>query len=81
MNKIDPSQPVHPLRRTKCYPVPPVCTVLWTEEDWDRTAFYVSEQEVIETAWGPADAVGRGFDGVLLYTIRSLAHLRNTPQP
>jgi hypothetical protein len=68
VNDIDPSQPVYPLRRTKCYPVPPVCTALWTADDWERTAYYVTEKDVLEYPnMGRWVAIGRDRDGNLLY--------------
>lgn len=69
MNDIDPTQPVYPLRRTKCYPVPPVCTAFWTPEDWERTAYYVTEQDVLDTPnMGRWIAIGRDADGTLVYS-------------
>lgn len=68
VNEIDPTQPVYPLRRTKCYPVPPVCHAAWTAEDWERTAYYVTEKDVLEYPnMGRWVAVGRDHDGNLLY--------------
>lgn len=68
MNQVDPTQPIHPLRSTKCYPVPPVCHAFWTEEDWERTAFFVTEPEVLESEiMGRWIACGRTQSGQLLY--------------
>ena len=76
--EVDPAQEVYPLRVTECYRVPGVCTAFWGPEEWEAQRYTVTEPAVIETAWGPADAVGRNGAGVLLYTIRSLLP---TPQP
>lgn len=72
-----PTQPIYPLRTSKHYPVPPVCTAAWTEEDWERTAVHVTESETIETVvadpWNGTEirrlhrAVGRNAAGELLY--------------
>lgn len=68
MTEIDPMQPVHPLRTTKLYPVPPVCHALWTEEDWERTAVIVTEQEVLDVPlMGRWRACARDTQGNLLY--------------
>lgn len=31
-------------RYVKKYPVPPVCSAYWTEEDWERTAVVVDTE-------------------------------------
>ena len=67
-SKIDPSQPVHPLRVTECFHVPDVCTVEWSTKDWDSQKFTVTEPEFLSTPWGTAHAVGRNHAGVLLYS-------------
>lgn len=68
MNEIDPTQPVHPLRTTKCYPVPPVCHAFWTEADWEKTAVLITEPEVLDLPFmGRWIACGRDKDGKLLY--------------
>ena len=68
MNEIDPAQPLYPLRVTKCYPVPPVCHAFWTEEDWEKTAFYVTEpSEMTGSFMGRWVAVGRNKKGEILY--------------
>ena len=69
MSLVDPSQPLYPLRVTKCYPVPPVCTGYWTEDDWEKTAFTVTEPEVIDDSFmGRWVAVGRNKEGEILYS-------------
>lgn len=66
--KIDPSIPLYPLRSTKVYPVPPVCSAAWTAEDWERTASVVTEPESIEALGKTWRAVGRNSDGAILYS-------------
>ena len=72
MNEIDPSQPVYPLRVTKCYPVPPVCTVHWTPEDWERTAYYVTEPATLDVFGETWHACGRTAGGTLLYSLTGI---------
>ena len=72
MNEIDPTQPVHPLRVTKMYPVPPVCHAFWTEADWEKTAVNVTEPEFLDDPMmGRWKACGRTKDDTLLYSKES----------
>lgn len=65
---IDPTVPLYPLRSTVVYPVPPVCTAYWTEEDWSKIARTVTEPEIIEALGKTWRAVGRNSAGVILYS-------------
>ena len=59
------------LRTTKYYPVPPVCSGFWTEEDWNRTAFYVTEPEFFELFGHTWKAASRNEREELLYQLQS----------
>ncbi len=58
------------LRSTTVYPVPPVCSVFWTPDDWQRTSSRVTEPLTLVSlgylwgATGERDAHGR-----LLYRV------------
>lgn len=58
------------LRTTKCYPVPPVCTVYWTDDDWERTAFYITEPEFVQWFDHTWKAVDRDERGHVLYQLQ-----------
>ncbi len=65
---IDPSKPIHPLRRS--FPVPGCFTDQWTPDDWSRwaAAHGVDEPLVMKTRHlGTWAAVGRNAAGELLY--------------
>jgi len=61
--------PIEPLRWR--YPVPPVCTAQWTEDDWQRWAEAEGSREplTIKTAFGVRRAVGRNAKGDLVYRL------------
>lgn len=61
--------PVGELRSWTVYPVPPVCTVYWTEADWAKVARVVTEPRTIEALGFTWIAVGRNAAGALLYAI------------
>jgi hypothetical protein len=62
--------PLFPLLVETVFPVPPVCTALWTEEDWNETARTITEPLEIATGWGIARAIGRDESGAIVYSLR-----------
>jgi hypothetical protein len=63
-------KPLFPLRTETVYPVPPVCTALWTDEDWQKTARTRTEPLEIKTSWGIARAIGRDESEAIVYNLR-----------
>ncbi len=63
--------PVEP--RKVWFPVPPVSTSQWEQEDWDKwiEKYGVAEPLVRKTAWGTFHAVGRDHRGELLYRLNT----------
>ena len=53
----------------KCYPVPPVCTLYWSSEDWEKTAVLVVEDEYINALGYKWKADGRNEKGETVYKI------------
>jgi hypothetical protein len=63
-------KPLFPLHTETVFPVPPVCTALWTAEDWNKTARTCTERLEIQTSWGIARAIGRDESGAIVYNLR-----------
>jgi hypothetical protein len=62
------------VRRTKCYPVPPVCSAFWTAADWERTATFTVEPLVIDALGITFTATGeRNARGEMLYRAQEVS--------
>lgn len=55
------------------FPVPPVGTQYWEEQDWAAwiEKYGVREPMVLRYSWGEYHAVGRNADGHLVYRIKT----------
>lgn len=66
------SAPLVFVRKTRVFPVPPVCHVAWTEDDWQRTSRVVVEPLVLDMLGFTWVADGtRDRNGKLMYRLDS----------